>query len=64
MTALMAARLYSGTITGTSALSGVVSRESAPDVLFSVLQGGLTREGSDGARERQNAFVRWLAAEP
>lgn len=49
-----------GTITGTSALSGVVRHESAPDVLFSVLQGGLTREEGEEARGRQDAFVRWL----
>ncbi|WP_082224560.1 D-alanyl-D-alanine carboxypeptidase/D-alanyl-D-alanine endopeptidase [Halolamina rubra] len=50
-----------GTITGTSALSGVVRRETEPDVIFSVLHGGLTQGGSDKARTVQNAFVRWLA---
>lgn len=50
-----------GTITGTSALSGVVNRGDEPEVVFSVLHGGLTQEGSDLARERQNTFVRWLA---
>lgn len=49
-----------GTITGTSALSGLVRRESAPDILFSVLHGGLTGQESDAANERQDAFVRWL----
>lgn len=50
-----------GTITGTSALSGVVRRGGAEDVLFCVLHGGLTAAGSDAARETQDAFVRWLA---
>lgn len=49
-----------GTITGTSALSGVVERDAVPDVLFSVLHGGLTRAGSDTAREKQDTFVRRL----
>lgn len=50
-----------GTITGTSALSGVVRRETKPDVIFSIIHGGLTRGESDKARTTQNAFVRWLA---
>lgn len=49
-----------GTITGTNALSGVIRRESRPDVLFSILYGGLTNEGNEVARERQDEFVRWL----
>jgi len=52
-------RAKTGTITGTSALSGVVSRDGEPDVVFSVVFGGLTA-GADPARERQDAFVRAL----
>jgi D-alanyl-D-alanine carboxypeptidase/D-alanyl-D-alanine-endopeptidase (penicillin-binding protein 4) len=50
-----------GTITGTSALSGVVRRTEREDALFAVVHGGLTVGGSDAARDRQDAFVRWLA---
>lgn len=49
-----------GTITGTCALSGVVRREAASDVFFSVVQGGMTRTESDEARETQDAFLEWL----
>lgn len=49
-----------GTITGTSALSGVLERDGEPDVLFSVLMGGLAVD-ADEARRRQDAFVRALA---
>jgi D-alanyl-D-alanine carboxypeptidase/D-alanyl-D-alanine-endopeptidase (penicillin-binding protein 4) len=52
-------RAKTGTITGTSALSGLVRREGEPDVVFSVVFGGLTVE-ADAARERQDAFVRAL----
>jgi len=52
-------RAKTGTITGTSALSGVLRREGEPDAVFSVIFGGLT-VGADAARERQDAFVRAL----
>lgn len=53
-------RAKTGTLTGSSALSGVVRREESPPVVFSVLFGGLTVE-ADPARERQDEFVRALA---
>lgn len=52
-------RAKTGTITGTSALSGVVRRDERPDVVFSVLLGGLT-VAADEARRRQDEFVRAL----
>ena len=52
-----------GTITGTSALTGVVRRDADEDVFFSLLHGGLTRDRGDEAREKQDAFVEWLASE-
>uniref|UniRef100_UPI00192F89A2 D-alanyl-D-alanine carboxypeptidase n=1 Tax=Halorussus amylolyticus TaxID=1126242 RepID=UPI00192F89A2 len=52
-------RAKTGTITGTSALSGIVRKEGGPDVVFSVIFGGLTVE-ADAARDRQDAFVRAL----
>ncbi|WP_162224117.1 D-alanyl-D-alanine carboxypeptidase/D-alanyl-D-alanine endopeptidase [Halorussus salinus] len=53
-------RAKTGTVTGTSALSGVVRREEEPDVFFSVVYGGLTVE-ADEARRRQDEFVRELS---
>lgn len=44
---------------GRGALSGVLRRDEEPDVVFSVVFGGLT-VGADAARERQDAFVRSL----
>ena len=52
-------RAKTGTITGSSALSGVIRREDGSDVVFSVIFGGLTVE-ADEARQRQDAFVRAL----
>ena len=52
-------RAKTGTVTGTSALSGVVRREESSDVFFSVVYGGLTVE-ADEARRRQDEFVRGL----
>jgi D-alanyl-D-alanine carboxypeptidase/D-alanyl-D-alanine-endopeptidase (penicillin-binding protein 4) len=52
-------RAKTGTITGSSALSGVVQREYQSDVVFSVIFGGLT-VGADEARRRQDEFVRAL----
>lgn len=52
-----------GTITGTSALTGIVRRDADEDLFFSVLHGGLTRERGDTARENQDEFVRWLAGD-
>ncbi|WP_192498499.1 D-alanyl-D-alanine carboxypeptidase/D-alanyl-D-alanine endopeptidase [Halorussus halophilus] len=52
-------RAKTGTLTGTCALSGIVERPDAPDVLFSVLLSGLTGD-VESARERQDAFVRSL----
>ena len=52
-------RAKTGTLTGTRALSGVVVREGATDVLFCVLQYGLAED--DAGRDRQDRFVRALA---
>ncbi|UPV76029.1 D-alanyl-D-alanine carboxypeptidase/D-alanyl-D-alanine-endopeptidase [Halorussus limi] len=52
-------RAKTGTVTGTSALSGVVRREEESDVFFSAVYGGLTVE-ADEARRRQDEFVRGL----
>lgn len=52
-------RAKTGTLTGTRALSGVVGREGATDVLFCVLQYGLT--DNDEGRDHQDRFVRALA---
>lgn len=49
-----------GTITGTSALTGVVRRDTDEDLFFSVVHGGLTRDRGDTAREKQDEFVKWL----
>jgi D-alanyl-D-alanine carboxypeptidase/D-alanyl-D-alanine-endopeptidase (penicillin-binding protein 4) len=54
-----AVRAKTGTITGSSALSGVIRREYQSDVVFSVIFGGLT-VGADEARRRQDEFVRAL----
>lgn len=51
-------RAKTGTLTGTRALSGIVAREGVTDVLFCVLQYGLTE---DDSCNRQNRFVRALA---
>ncbi len=53
-------RAKTGTVTGTSALSGVVRRDGESDVFFSVVYGGLTVE-ADEARRRQDEFVRELS---
>lgn len=55
-------RAKTGTLTGASALSGIIRGDGSPPVVFSVLFGGLTGEAAP-ARERQDEFVRALARE-
>ncbi|WP_168216280.1 D-alanyl-D-alanine carboxypeptidase/D-alanyl-D-alanine endopeptidase [Halorussus halobius] len=52
-------RAKTGTLTGASALSGVLHRDGDPDVTFSVVFGGLAGD-VEAARQRQDAFVRAL----
>ncbi|KZN25928.1 D-alanyl-D-alanine carboxypeptidase [Haladaptatus sp. R4] len=53
-------RAKTGTLTGSRTLSGIVRREGEPDVVFSVLLGGLVGEDEEYARNRIDEFVREL----
>ena len=50
-------RAKTGTLTGSRTLSGIVRREGEPDVVFSVLLGGLVGEDEENARDRIDEFV-------